>query len=90
MDFLVSRPVLLFSIKKIMLSGIPNLRGMQMTMPELFRKLKRVFLYEITRGKSTEKRSSKIRLKFSHRPIDEFQGPNETYKVLRNGWSLFD
>ena len=63
-----------------------------MTLPELFGKLKKVFLYEITPNNtaSTGKRSSRIRLRFSHRPTDEFRGPNDTYKVLRKGWSLFD
>jgi hypothetical protein len=63
-----------------------------MTLPELFGMLKKVFLYEITpsNSASTAKRSWRIRLKFSHRPIDEFRGPNDTYKVLRKGWSLFD
>ena len=64
---------------------------MQMTLAQLLGKLKRVFLYEITPDRaSTVKRRSRIRLKFSHRPVDEFRGPNDTYKVLRKGWSLFD
>lgn len=63
-----------------------------MTLPQLLGKLKKVLLYEITPKEpaSTGKRSSRIRLGFSHRPIDEFRGPNDTYKVLRKGWSLFD
>ena len=62
-----------------------------MTMSDFFGRLKRVFLYEITRHPvSTRKGSSKIRLRFSHKPVDEFRGPNDTYKVLRKGWSLFD
>lgn len=63
-----------------------------MTLSDLFGKLKKVFLYEINpkNPASTVKRRSRIRLKFSHRPIDEFRGPNDTYKVLRKRWSLFD
>ena len=63
-----------------------------MTLPQLLGKLKRVFLYEITPNNpaSTVTRRSRIRLMFSHRPVDEFRGPNDTYKVLRKGWSLFD
>jgi hypothetical protein len=63
-----------------------------MMLPGLFEKLKKVLLYEITSNNpaSTGKRRSRIRLTFSHRPIDEFRGPNDTYKVLRKGWSLFD
>jgi hypothetical protein len=63
-----------------------------MTLSKLFGKLKKVFRYEITPNNptSTKKRRSRIRLTFSHRPIDEFRGPNDTYKVLRKGWSLFD
>ena len=63
-----------------------------MTWAGLFGKLKRAFLYEISSDNpaSTGKRRSRIRLTFSHRPIDEFRGPNDTYKVLRKGWSLFD
>ena len=64
----------------------------KMTLPGLLGKLKKVFLYKITSNDSasTGKRRSRIRLTFSHRPIDEFRGPNDTYKVLRKGWSLFD
>ena len=63
-----------------------------MALSEILGKLKRVLLYEIVRKSrtSTDKRSSRIKLTFSHRPVDEFRGPNDTYKVLRKGWSLFD
>lgn len=63
-----------------------------MTLPRLFGKLKRIFLHEIgpRTPASAGKRRPRVRLKFSHHPVDEFRGPNDTYKVLRKSWSLFD